>query len=95
VLNSKGQAFWRLPAATAFPSAEMDGDGFDPCAAGFVNEYDYGMPSLDQRRQIRAILRAGGIPQFSIFNGYIEGFGWQDIAKAAWKEMHILSEKAD
>ena len=76
-----------------FPGVEMDGDGFDSAGAGYENENGYRMPSLAQCAAIRAILKARGIKQFSIFNGYIEGIAWQDLTQAKWTEQKALAGK--
>jgi hypothetical protein len=72
---------------------ETDGDGFDRKAGGYINEYGYSMPSIDQCREIRRILIERGIVQFHIFMGYAEGMGWMDIKQARWDEQKALGGK--
>lgn len=79
--------------AAKYPGAEIDGDGFDPEAEGYKNEYGYKMPSLVQSRTIRAIMPGLGLSGYETFNGYTEGRGWQDIACAEWDEQRALSGK--
>jgi len=76
-----------------YPGAELDGDGFDDLAAGHSNSYGFTMPSIDQCRLIREILKERGIRQYSTFNGYIEEQGWQDVAAAGWDEQKALTIK--
>jgi hypothetical protein len=76
-----------------FQGAEIEGDGFDSNAAGHTNSYGFGMPSIEQARLMREILKVRDIPSYSTFNGYVEEQGWQDIAAAGWEEQRALAGK--
>lgn len=73
-----------------FPAVEPDGDGFDPFADGYMNDYGYTMPSVGDGPGIRAALKKWGIRQYCFFQGYAEGRGWQDITRAQWAELKAL-----
>jgi hypothetical protein len=77
----------------ACSTGEVDEDGFDRKAAGYTNEYDYSMLSIEQCRETRRILIERGVYQFHIFMGYAEGMGWMDIKQARWDEQRALAGK--
>ncbi|MCK9604196.1 MAG: hypothetical protein M0R66_07555 [Candidatus Omnitrophica bacterium] len=79
--------------SASYPGAEIDGDGFDPKAAGYKNEFGHKMPSIAQCRSMRQYMIAHGLAQYETFNGYTEGREWQDIGRAKWDEQRALSGK--
>jgi hypothetical protein len=76
-----------------FPGARIDGDGFDRKAEGYLNGEGYQMPSLPQCSAMRQILKDHAIPEFHIFNGYIEAGEPADITLAQWGEQRALAGK--
>jgi hypothetical protein len=82
-----------LKALSKNPGAEIDGDGFDPLAAGYKNDYGFALPSIAQCKAIRALMIAKGIPAYETFNGHAEGKAgpWQNIEKAEWAEQRALA----
>jgi hypothetical protein len=51
------------------------------------------MPSVGGGPGIRANLKKFGVKQWSYFQSYGEGRGWQDITKAQWAELRALAGK--
>lgn len=79
-----------LDFLSRFPGAEIDGDGQDKHAAGYNNGM-MRLPSIDQCRRMRAIIKDRGLT-YQTLNAHTEpAYGIQDIALAGWAEQRALA----